>query len=234
MFATFFHELKAAKVPVTLKEYLTLMEALQANLADRNVEHFYYLSRATLVKDERHLDKFDQVFGHVFKGLELMREALEAQIPEEWLRVDHPALPLRGGEGQDRGARRLGQDHGGAEEAPRGAEGPPPGRQEMDRHRRHVSLWRRGLQPRRRAHRPEDQPQQPRHQGVGQARVQGPRRQGRARHPQHQDRAAPSAHASPARARPTSSTSTAPSRAPRTRATSTSTCGPSGATRSRC
>ncbi len=86
MFATFFHELKAAKVPVTLKEYLTLMEALQANLADRNVEYFYYLSRAALVKDERHLDKFDQVFGHVFKGLDLMREAVEAQVPEEWLR----------------------------------------------------------------------------------------------------------------------------------------------------
>ncbi len=86
MFATFFHELKAAKVPVTLKEYLTLMEALQANLADRNVEYFYYLSRAALVKDERHLDKFDQVFGHVFKGLDLMADAVEAQVPEEWLR----------------------------------------------------------------------------------------------------------------------------------------------------
>src|SRR6195256_2828192 len=86
MFATFFHELKAAKVPVTLKEYLTLMEAMQADLANRSVEHFYYLSRATLVKDERHLDKFDQVFGHVLKGLELMSEALDAQIPEEWLR----------------------------------------------------------------------------------------------------------------------------------------------------
>jgi uncharacterized protein with von Willebrand factor type A (vWA) domain len=87
MFATFFHELKAAKVPVTLKEYLTLMEALQADLADQRVEHFYYLSRATLVKDERHLDKFDQVFGHVFKGLELMSDAVEAAIPEEWLKA---------------------------------------------------------------------------------------------------------------------------------------------------
>ena len=87
MFATFFHELKAAKVPVTLKEYLTLMEALQADLADQRVEHFYYLSRATLVKDERHLDKFDQVFGHVFKGLELMSDAVDAAIPEEWLRA---------------------------------------------------------------------------------------------------------------------------------------------------
>ena len=79
MFTTFFHELKAAKVPVTLKEYLTLMEAMQANLADRSVENFYYLSRATLVKDERHLDKFDQVFGHVFKGLDLMAETAEAE-----------------------------------------------------------------------------------------------------------------------------------------------------------
>ena len=76
MFATFFHELKAAKVPVTLKEYLTLMEALEADLADRSVEHFYYLSRAALVKDERHLDKFDRVFGYVFKGLDLMSEAV--------------------------------------------------------------------------------------------------------------------------------------------------------------
>lgn len=86
MFTHFFHELKAAKIPVTLREYLTLMEALQLDLAQRKVEDFYYLSRATLVKDERHLDKFDQVFGHVFKGLELMEDAIEANIPEEWLR----------------------------------------------------------------------------------------------------------------------------------------------------
>ncbi len=87
MFATFFHELRTARVPVSLKEYLTLMEALQADLAGRRVQDFYYLSRATLVKDERHLDRFDQVFGHVFKGLDLMSEAAEAQIPEEWLRA---------------------------------------------------------------------------------------------------------------------------------------------------
>ncbi len=53
MFVTFFHELKAAGVPVTLREYLTLMEAMDADLASRRVEDFYYLSRATLVKDER-------------------------------------------------------------------------------------------------------------------------------------------------------------------------------------
>lgn len=86
MFSTFFHELKAAKVPVTLREYLTLMEALVADLAERRVEDFYYLARACLVKDERYLDRFDQVFGHVFKGLDLMSGGETAAIPEEWLR----------------------------------------------------------------------------------------------------------------------------------------------------
>src|SRR5437660_5455746 len=86
MFVAFFHELKTAGVPVTLREYLTLMEAMEQDLAGRRVEDFYYLARATLVKDERNLDKFDRVFGHVFKGLELMQEALAAEIPEEWLK----------------------------------------------------------------------------------------------------------------------------------------------------
>ncbi|WP_439542716.1 vWA domain-containing protein [Hyphomicrobium sp.] len=87
MFATFFKELRDAKIPVTLKEYLTLLEALAADAAGRRVEDFYYLSRTALVKDERHLDRFDQVFGHVFKGLDLMSEAATAEIPEEWLRA---------------------------------------------------------------------------------------------------------------------------------------------------
>jgi uncharacterized protein with von Willebrand factor type A (vWA) domain len=86
MFVQFFTELKSAGVPVTLREYLTLMEAMEADLAGRRVEDFYYLSRAALVKDERNLDKFDRVFGHVFKGLDLIEQALTAEIPEEWLR----------------------------------------------------------------------------------------------------------------------------------------------------
>jgi hypothetical protein len=87
MFLAFFAELRAAKVPVTLREYLTLLEALQEDLAEKRVEDFYYLSRACLVKDERNLDKFDRVFGHVFKGVENLAQALEkAEIPEEWLR----------------------------------------------------------------------------------------------------------------------------------------------------
>jgi uncharacterized protein len=86
MFVAFFHELKTAGVPVTLREYLTLMEAMEKDLAGRRVEDFYYLARTALVKDERNLDKFDRVFGHVFKGLELMSEALSADIPAEWLK----------------------------------------------------------------------------------------------------------------------------------------------------
>ncbi len=86
MFIEFFHQLKAASIPVTLKEYLTLMEAMDAGIAEGKVENFYYLSRISLVKDERHLDKFDQVFGHVFKGLEELSEEDVTEIPEEWLR----------------------------------------------------------------------------------------------------------------------------------------------------
>jgi len=86
MFVSFFHELKSAGVPVTLREYLTLMEAMQADIAGRRVEDFYYLSRAALVKDERNLDKFDRVFGHVFKGLETVGEGIGAEIPAEWLK----------------------------------------------------------------------------------------------------------------------------------------------------
>ncbi len=89
MFISFFHELKAAKVPVSLLEYLTLLEALEKGVSGGSVEEFYYLSRAALVKDERFLDRFDRVFGQVFKGLSALSEAadLQTEIPEEWLRV---------------------------------------------------------------------------------------------------------------------------------------------------
>jgi uncharacterized protein with von Willebrand factor type A (vWA) domain len=86
MLVSFFHELRKAGVPVSLREYLSLLEALQADLAEKRVEDFYYLARTALVKDERNLDKFDRVFAHVFKGLDLMSEAVNPDIPEEWLR----------------------------------------------------------------------------------------------------------------------------------------------------
>jgi hypothetical protein len=87
MFMRFFSELRQAKVPVTLKEYLVLMEALDKEVIDRKVEDFYYLSRSALVKDEKNLDKFDRVFGHVFKGLETVNEGITSEIPAEWLKA---------------------------------------------------------------------------------------------------------------------------------------------------
>ncbi|ABS64145.1 conserved hypothetical protein; K09989 hypothetical protein [Parvibaculum lavamentivorans DS-1] len=87
MFVHFFHELKKANVPVSLREYLTLLEAMDSDIIERRVEDFYFLSRAALVKDERNLDKFDIVFGHVFKGLEQVGDGEIANIPEEWLRA---------------------------------------------------------------------------------------------------------------------------------------------------
>jgi uncharacterized protein len=86
MFIDFFLELRQAKVPASLREYLTLMAAMEHHLADYSVEDFYYLSRSALVKDERNLDKFDRVFGHVFKGLETPA-AVATAIPEEWLKA---------------------------------------------------------------------------------------------------------------------------------------------------
>jgi len=87
VFQRFFTELRAARVPVTLKEYLVLVEALDKEAIDINVQDFYYLSRTALVKDERHLDKFDRVFGQVFKGLDPTGDAVNAEIPDEWLQA---------------------------------------------------------------------------------------------------------------------------------------------------
>ncbi|MEM8937565.1 MAG: VWA domain-containing protein, partial [Pseudomonadota bacterium] len=87
MFAQFFHALKKAGLPVSLREYLTLIEAVDSDLANREVERFYYLARAALVKDERHFDKYDRVFAHAFKGISSIEDDPTAEIPEEWLRL---------------------------------------------------------------------------------------------------------------------------------------------------
>ncbi|MGE0094477.1 MAG: VWA domain-containing protein [Alphaproteobacteria bacterium] len=86
MFVQFFLTLRKAGVPASLREYLTLLEAMRAGIAGYDVEHFYYLARSALVKDERNLDKFDRVFAHCFKGLEGSIESLFADIPAEWLK----------------------------------------------------------------------------------------------------------------------------------------------------
>ena len=159
MFVQFFSELKQAGVPVTLREYLTLMEAMEADLAGRKVEDFYYLSRSALVKDERNLDKFDRVFGHVFKGLDLIEQALTAEIPEEWLRKISEKYLTEEEKKQIEAMGGLDKLLGNAAQASRRAERPPPGRQEMDRHRRHLAVRQRRLQSGRHPHRRREQAQ---------------------------------------------------------------------------
>jgi len=86
MFINFFYELKENGVPVSIKEYLMLMEAIKQGCADYSVNDFYYLSRATFVKDESKLDKFDRVFGKIFDGIEFIADEETAEIPEDWLK----------------------------------------------------------------------------------------------------------------------------------------------------
>ena len=85
MFVEFFLALKEARIPVTLREFLVLLEAMERKVVSFNVDDFYFLSRSCLVKDERNLDKFDQVFGSCFKGLEFGQDLFETEIPEDWL-----------------------------------------------------------------------------------------------------------------------------------------------------
>lgn len=89
MFHHFFSELRRASVPVSIREYLTLLEGVDKGVADESLDGFYYLSRTALVKDERDLDKFDQVFSHVFRGIDYLGDIFgqdEHTIPEDWLR----------------------------------------------------------------------------------------------------------------------------------------------------
>ena len=85
MFVEFFLALKEARIPVTLREFLALLEAMERKVVSCNVDDFYFLSRSSLVKDERNLDKFDQVFGSCFEGLEFGQDLFETGIPEDWL-----------------------------------------------------------------------------------------------------------------------------------------------------
>ncbi len=86
MLIDFFFTLRRHKVPVTIRELLDLLEAMRQRVAYADVDDFYLLSRACLVKDEKHYDKYDQAFGAYFKGLDDLHGMLEALIPDEWLR----------------------------------------------------------------------------------------------------------------------------------------------------
>ena len=90
MLTTFFYTLRAAKLPVSVKEYLTLLEALQNGVIGPDqdacsLDDFYYLARSALVKDEKHFDKFDRAFALYFKGVDAIAD-FSKEIPAEWLR----------------------------------------------------------------------------------------------------------------------------------------------------
>ena len=89
MFLNFFIELRNVKIPVSLREYLSLLDCLDKNVISFKVENFYYLSRASLIKNEKHIDRFDLVFSKVFKGIEdISLEDLlnKVDIPKEWVK----------------------------------------------------------------------------------------------------------------------------------------------------
>ncbi|MBS0346176.1 MAG: VWA domain-containing protein [Proteobacteria bacterium] len=86
MLVDFFLHLKNRKLPVSTKEFLTLLEALEAGLGGHSMEDFYFLARASLVKDESQYDRFDQAFGEYFKGIEAI-PGLEVDLPGEWLKA---------------------------------------------------------------------------------------------------------------------------------------------------
>ncbi|WP_322042966.1 VWA domain-containing protein [Paraburkholderia sp. J67] len=85
MLIDFFYTLRDAKLPVSVKEYLTLVEALKERVIAPSLDDFYYLARMTLVKDEQYFDRFDQAFGAYFRGIEA-KSAQAFEIPEDWLK----------------------------------------------------------------------------------------------------------------------------------------------------
>ena len=85
MLIDFFFALRNAKVPVSIKEFLTLLEALEKSVIAPSLDAFYYLARLTLVKDEAHFDKFDRAFGMYFKGIEAVFDTSKGEIPLDWL-----------------------------------------------------------------------------------------------------------------------------------------------------
>jgi len=86
MLVDFFFTLKQHRLPVSIKEFLTLLEALQRGVVFADLDEFYYLARTSLVKDETQFDKFDRAFAEYFRGVQSLPDALAFQLPEEWLR----------------------------------------------------------------------------------------------------------------------------------------------------
>ena len=169
MYIPFFLKLKEAKIPVTLREFLSLLEGMEKGIADDDVEAFYYLARATLIKDERFIDRFDQVFAAYFRGVEAIGGGAGTEavpIPEDWLRklaekhlTDEEKRLIEALGGFDklmealrqRLAEQKGRHQGGSKwigtagTSPFGAHGYNPEGvrigQETSRHRRAVKVW---------------------------------------------------------------------------------------------
>ena len=169
MFTPFFEALRGHGVPVSLREYLSFLEGMKSGIATYDVDHFYLLARTTMVKDERHLDRFDQAFAHAFQGLENVsfEDVLEAvDLPKEWLekmaekhlseeeRAEIEALggfdklrePLRERLKEQQGRHQGGSKWSGtAGTSPFGAYGYNPEGvrvgQHESRHRRAVKVW---------------------------------------------------------------------------------------------
>ena len=88
MFVEFFYQLRQARVPVTIREYLMMLEAMAKGAAEPDVDCFYYLARAAMVKDEKYFDAYDKVFDNFFKGAMHQTEDIFSKVvPEEWLRA---------------------------------------------------------------------------------------------------------------------------------------------------
>ncbi len=140
MFETFFAELRSAKIPVTLKEYLTLLEAVGCRRR-RKSRRGFLLSRPREPREGRAQSRsFRSGLRARLQGARADHRYARGRDPGRMAAPRRDALSERGRQEEDRRAWRLGDDHGGAEEAPRRAERTPPGRQQVDRHRRHVTL----------------------------------------------------------------------------------------------
>ncbi len=109
MFLDFFLLLKKEGIPVSIQEYLTLLEALKEGVSEYTIEGFYALCKATLIKHEQFMDRFDILFGHYFKGVQFISEAAQKEIPEDWLRNELNRMFTEE-------ERKLIEKHGGLEE----------------------------------------------------------------------------------------------------------------------
>jgi len=169
MFIRFFEHLRSGGVPVSLREYLAFLEALKTGLVTHDVEGFYYLARAAMVKDERHIDRFDRAFAQAFRGLEevtLDQVLATMDLPADWLRKlaerhfseeERAAIEAKGGFEKlmktlrERLKEQQGRHQGGSKwigtagTSPFGAWGYNPEGvrigQDESRHRRAVKVW---------------------------------------------------------------------------------------------